>query len=59
MADPRGFLKSLGGSNKTKMTFKLRKGGADVAAFLATFGDVPEAEPVDGEADTSGETASE
>ena len=59
VADPRGFLKSLGGSNKTKMTFKLRKGGADVAAYLATFGDVPVVETVEGEADTSGETASE
>ena len=55
VADPRGFLKSLGVSNKTKMTFKLRKGGADVAAYLATFGDVPAAE----EADTSVEAASE
>ena len=55
VADPRGFLKSLGVSNKTKMTFKLRKGGADVAAYLATFGD----EPVSEEADNSGEAASE
>ena len=41
-ANPRGVLKDLGGDSKTKMTFKLRKGGADVAAYLATFGAVAE-----------------
>ena len=59
--DPRGFLKELGGDNKTKMTFKLRKGGEDVAAYLATFGAVvaeEEAEAAETES-TEGAAASE
>ena len=50
-----------GGDNKTKMTFKLRKGGEDVAAYLATFGAVvaeEEAEPAESES-TEGAAASE
>ena len=52
VTDPRGFLKELGGDNKTKMTFKLRKGGEDVAAYLATFGAVAETEEADAEGTT-------
>ncbi|MHC9234599.1 c-type cytochrome [Pseudooceanicola sp. 502str34] len=39
VADPRGFLQEyLGDSGaKSKMTFKLPKGGEDIAAYLATF----------------------
>ncbi|SEP23028.1 cytochrome c [Salinihabitans flavidus] len=37
VADPRAFLKELGTDGRTKMTFKLRDGGDDVAAYLATF----------------------
>ncbi|QYX56655.1 cytochrome C [Roseovarius sp. SCSIO 43702] len=37
--DPRGFLKDYLDDDgaKSKMTFKLNKGGEDVAAYLATF----------------------
>ncbi len=40
VADPKGFLQEYLGdkSAKSKMSFKLRKGGEDVAAFLATHG---------------------
>lgn len=56
VADPRGYLKALGVSNKTKMTFKLRKGGEDVAAYLATFGAAPAAgEDAATDADTAAE----
>ena len=46
--NPRGFLTDLGGDNKTKMTFKMRKGAADVAAYLATFSPAVEEAPQDG-----------
>jgi cytochrome c len=66
VTDPRGFLKDLGGDNKTRMTFKLRSGGEDVAAYLATFGAAPVAEDTEGteegeavEATESSEAASE
>lgn len=36
--DPRGYLKEQGTDGKTKMTFKLNKGGEDVAAYLASLG---------------------
>lgn len=39
--DPRGYLRAQGTDGKTRMTFKLKKGGADVAAYLATFGTPP------------------
>lgn len=42
IADPRGFMKAQGTDGKTKMTFKLKKGGADVAAFLASLNPEPE-----------------
>ena len=36
--DPKGFIKDATGSAKakTKMTYKLKKGGEDVAAYLAS-----------------------
>lgn len=39
MADPKAFLIAQldDSAAKSKMSFKLRKGGEDVAAFLATF----------------------
>lgn len=39
--DPRAFLQETldDGSAKSKMTFKLKKNTADVAAYLATFSD--------------------
>ena len=36
VADPRGWLSDKGYNNKSKMTFKLKKGGEDVAAYLAS-----------------------
>ncbi|QCO56977.1 cytochrome C (plasmid) [Pseudorhodobacter turbinis] len=37
-ADPKGFLKEVTGDDgaKSKMTYKLKKGGDDVAAYLAS-----------------------
>ena len=39
-ADPRAFLREYLGDSKAKsrMAFKLKKGGADVAAYLASVG---------------------
>lgn len=37
VVDPTKFIDTHGGSGKSKMTFKLAKGGEDVAAYLATF----------------------
>lgn len=36
VVDPTKFIENHGGTEKSKMTFKLAKGGADVAAYLAT-----------------------
>ncbi|CUJ13737.1 Cytochrome c551 [Cognatishimia activa] len=44
VVDPRGFLKEQGTDGKTRMTFKLKKGGEDVAAFLASLAPAREAE---------------
>ncbi len=52
VADPTGFLRAYvnDDSARAKMTFKLRSGGEDVAAYLATFSEVEaEAEAMDGE----------
>jgi len=40
LEDPRGFLKEYldDGGAKSKMSFRLKKGGEDVYAFLAQFG---------------------
>lgn len=43
ITDPRGFMKAQGTDGKTKMTFKLKKGSEDVAAFLASLKPAPEA----------------
>lgn len=44
VADPKSYLKEVTGDSgiKTKMTYKLKKGGEDVAAFLATMGPASE-----------------
>ncbi len=42
LVDPKGFLKDHGVTAKTKMTFKLKKGAEDVAAYLASL--TPKAE---------------
>jgi len=38
MTDPKSWLKGQGYSDKSKMSFKLRKGAEDVAAYLASVG---------------------
>jgi len=47
--DPKAFLKAeLDDSKaKSKMTYKLKKGGEDVAAYLASLAPTPEAEGSD------------
>jgi cytochrome c len=44
--DPKAFLKEATGSGsaKSKMSFKLKKGGEDVAAYLASVAPAPEAD---------------
>ncbi len=46
VADPTGFLRAYLNDDtaRAKMTFKLRSGGEDVAAYLATFSAEPEME---------------
>lgn len=42
--DPKAYLKEVTGDSaaKSKMTLKLKKGGADVAAYLASLAPAPE-----------------
>ena len=44
--DPKAFLQSTldDSGAKSKMTFKMKKGGEDVAAYLATFSSTEESE---------------
>lgn len=35
--DPSAYLEANGGSGRSKMSFKLKKGGEDVAAYLASI----------------------
>lgn len=35
--DPTGYLNEQGGDGRSKMSFKLKKGGEDVAAYLASL----------------------
>ncbi|AML49902.1 c-type cytochrome [Falsihalocynthiibacter arcticus] len=44
VGNPKDYLQEVTGDSgaKTKMTFKLKKGGEDVAAFLATMGPASE-----------------
>ncbi|GAA6207119.1 hypothetical protein NBRC116601_04120 [Cognatishimia sp. WU-CL00825] len=53
IADPRGYLKAKGTKGKSKMTLKLKKGGPDVAAFLASL--VPATEEMTEEMDAPSE----
>lgn len=56
--DPRGYLKAQGTDGKTRMTFKLKKGGEDVAAFLASLSPAPEVTAeVEGDAAAAEEAA--
>jgi cytochrome c len=41
VTNPKTFLKDQGTDGKTKMTLKLKKGGEDVAAFLASLNPAP------------------
>ena len=43
MADAKGWLKDNGFATKTKMTYKLKKNGEHVAAYLASVAPAPEA----------------
>lgn len=44
VADPKGYIQEVTGDSgaKSKMTYKLKKGGEDVAAFLASVGPASE-----------------
>ncbi|GAA6163125.1 hypothetical protein NBRC116590_08290 [Pelagimonas sp. KU-00592-HH] len=44
VADPKAWLGDNGYAAKSKMSFKLKKGGADVAAYLASVAPAPAAE---------------
>lgn len=44
VTDAKGFLGDNGFPAKSKMTFKLKKGGEDVAAYLASVAPAPMAE---------------
>lgn len=61
--DPRGFLRTHldNGKAKSKMSFKLKKGGEDIYAFLAQFSPAAEAPAEDAaeETETSAQPASE
>lgn len=37
VVDPSAYLEAQGGSGRSKMSFKLKKGGEDVAAYLASL----------------------
>jgi cytochrome c len=52
VADPKAYLKEVTGDGKakSKMSFKLKKGGEDVAAYLATVSPAPEAPEAEEEA---------
>ncbi|MCW1954882.1 cytochrome C [uncultured Lentibacter sp.] len=41
VADPKAWLGDNGFATKSKMSFKLKDGGADVAAWLASVGPAP------------------
>ncbi|HHI70586.1 MAG TPA: c-type cytochrome [Rhodobacteraceae bacterium] len=43
ITNPKEFLKAHDQPTKTGMSFKLKKGGEDVAAYLASVGPAPEA----------------
>ncbi|MDU8927462.1 cytochrome C [Alisedimentitalea sp. MJ-SS2] len=42
VVDPKKWLDAQGFAKKSKMSFKLKKGGEDVAAYLATHSPAPE-----------------
>lgn len=54
VADPKAYLKEATGDSKakSKMTFKLKKGGADVAAYLASVAPAPAAEEAEAASDS-------
>ncbi|TCL08230.1 cytochrome c [Shimia isoporae] len=43
-ADPKAWLSDKGFSNKSKMSYKLKKGGEDVVAYLMSVAPAPEME---------------
>ncbi|CUH52162.1 c-type cytochrome [Shimia marina] len=44
VVDPKAWLKDNGYATKSKMSFKLKKGGEDVVAYLASLAPAPVAE---------------
>jgi cytochrome c len=62
VTDPKAFLKTYldDGSAKSKMSFRLKKGGEDIAAYLASVSPAMEMEATEGEAtETEAETEAE
>jgi len=59
VADPTAFLRTFldDDSARAKMTFKLRSGGEDVAAYLASLAPMMEMEDDDGEEAEEGESS--
>jgi cytochrome c len=61
-ADPKAFLKEQLGDSaaKSKMTFKLKKGGEDVAAYLASLAPMmsDDSEGDDSSGDSDGDSGS-
>ncbi|MBU2980857.1 c-type cytochrome [Lentibacter algarum] len=55
--DPKAWLGDNGYDPKSKMSFKLKKGGEDVAAYLASVGPVMEEAAPEAEAETTEEPA--
>lgn len=47
VADPKAWLGDNGYAPKSGMSFKLKKGGEDVAAYLASVAPAPEAAPTE------------
>ena len=56
--DAKKWLGDKGYATKSKMSFKLKKGGEDVAAYLASVGPVMEEAAAEAEATTEEETTS-
>ena len=58
VTDPKAFLQEVSGdsSARSNMTFKLKTGGEEVAAYLLSVGPAPEPEMMEGEAEEATET---
>lgn len=60
LADPKAYLREFTGNSKakSKMAFKVKKGGEDIYAFLVSVSPAPAAEEAAEEGETEGEAAS-